>query len=250
MPHPEIILFFFFIALIYSSVGFGGGSSYLAILALYEMPFKEMRLIALICNIIVVLGGTINFFRHKQYSLKKILPIIIVSIPMAFVGASLKISANTFFILLGCSLIVAAGLLWIPGRRNSQDLSEFKGHLSPVANGLIGGIVGLLSGMVGIGGGIFLSPILNLRKWGTSRQIAAAASLFILVNSLSGIAGQITSGYTVDSTRLLLLGGAVLAGGQIGSYIGITKFNLLLIRRITALLVFIAGTEVLIKHVF
>src|SRR5450759_4727367 len=108
MPHPEILLFFFMIAFIYASVGFGGGSSYLAILALYALPFKEMRLIALICNIIVVTGGTIIFIKNKQVNRKKILPLALISVPMAFLGARIKLSQDTFFILLGCSLITVS----------------------------------------------------------------------------------------------------------------------------------------------
>ncbi len=103
MEHWEIFIFFLIIAFIYSSVGFGGGSSYLAILALYALPFKEMRLIALICNIIVVTGGSIIFIRNKQVNFKKILPLVLVSVPMAFAGATVKISQDTFFILLGIS---------------------------------------------------------------------------------------------------------------------------------------------------
>src|SRR5450432_2718204 len=117
MPHLEILLFFFIIAFVYASVGFGGGSSYLAILALYALPFKEMRLIALICNIIVVTGGTIIFITHKQVNWKKILPLTLVSIPMAFLGATIKLSMETFFVILGCSLIIAAVLLWTKTKR-------------------------------------------------------------------------------------------------------------------------------------
>src|SRR5450631_1722776 len=113
MEHYEIIVFFLIIACIYASVGFGGGSSYLAILALYALPFKEIRLIALLCNIIVVTGGTIIFIRNKQTDWKKILPVALVSVPLAFLGARMKISQETFFVILGWSLIIAAVLLWI-----------------------------------------------------------------------------------------------------------------------------------------
>src|SRR5450432_1320553 len=116
MPHLEILLFFFIIAFIYASVGFGGGSSYLAILALYEFPFKEMRLIALVCNIIVVTGGTIIFIRNGQVNWKKILPLALISVPLAFLGATVKLSQDTFFVILGFSLIIAAVLLWIKTR--------------------------------------------------------------------------------------------------------------------------------------
>src|SRR5436305_10849982 len=116
MSHWELVLFFFIVSFVYASVGFGGGSSYLAILALYALPFQEIRLIALLCNIIVVTGGTIIFIRNRQVNWKKILPVALVSVPMAFAGARMKISQDTFFIILGFSLLVAAILLWIQNR--------------------------------------------------------------------------------------------------------------------------------------
>jgi len=108
MPHWELAIFFFAIAFVYASVGFGGGSSYLALLSLYALPFQEMRLVALVCNVIVVTGSTIVFIRNGQVAWEKILPIVLVSVPLAYVGSSLRISQDTFFILLGCSLVVAS----------------------------------------------------------------------------------------------------------------------------------------------
>src|ERR1035437_4627077 len=116
MQHWEIIFFFLVISFVYASVGFGGGSSYLAALTFYAFPFQEMKLTALICNIIVVTGGTLIFIRHKQVDWKKVIPLVVVSVPMAFFGARLKLSEDTFFIILGCCLIVAAVLLWIKTR--------------------------------------------------------------------------------------------------------------------------------------
>jgi uncharacterized protein len=250
MPHVEILLFFFIIAFVYASVGFGGGSSYLAILAMYALPFKEMRLIALICNIIVVTGGTIIFIRHKQVNWNKILPLAMVSVPMAFFGATLKLSQATFFVILGCSLIVAAVLLWIKTRPGDAENIIVTRKFSYIKDSLIGGAIGFLSGMVGIGGGIFLSPLLNLIKWDTAKRIAATASVFIFVNSVAGIAGQLTTLPTdFNYTRIILLCVAVLLGGQLGSRMGAIKFNPVMIRRMTAILVFAAGVEVLIKHV-
>jgi uncharacterized protein len=249
MSHPELVLFFFVIAFIYSSVGFGGGSSYLAILALYPLSFKEMRLTALICNIIVVAGGTIVFVQKKQVDFRKILPLILVSVPFAFLGATMKISQQTFFIVLGVALIVAAVLLWInttSTRNHERELSE---KPTVVKNSLLGGAVGFLSGMVGIGGGIFLSPVLNLVKWDTPRKIAATASVFILVNSVSGIAGQLFGlPAGINWLQIVFLVAAVFIGGQLGSRMGAVKFNQLLIRRITAVVVLLAGIEVLHKH--
>lgn len=249
MEHYEIIIFFFTIAFIYASVGFGGGSSYLAILALYNLPFKEMRIIALLCNIIVVIGGTIVFMKNKQVNWRKILPLVLISVPLAFLGASLKLKQDTFFIILGCSLIVASILLWINTRLEPDNfVNADKG--SYIKDGFLGGAIGFLSGMVGIGGGIFLSPLLNLMKWDTAKKIAATASVFILVNSIAGIAGQYNN-FTgsLNITRIVLLCVAVLAGGQIGSRMSAIKFNHLVIRRMTAILVLAAGIEVLFKHI-
>lgn len=248
MQHWEILLFFLAIAFVYASVGFGGGSSYLAILTLYAFPFQEMKLIALTCNIIVVTGGTIIYVRNGQVNWRKVLPLIVVSVPMAFLGATMRLDQDTFFIVLGCSLVMAAILLWLKNRRiNDEEAITSKPNY--LRETVLGGAIGFLSGMVGIGGGIFLAPILNLMKWDTPKKIAATASLFILVNSISGIAGQLLhlSEY-VNFARVGVFCAAVLIGGQIGSRIGTLRFNQLVIRRLTAALVFVAGVEVLIKH--
>jgi hypothetical protein len=245
MQHWELIFFFFVIAFIYASVGFGGGSGYLAILAMYALPFTEIRLTALICNIIVVAGGTLIYMRSRLVDWKKVIPLILISAPMTLMGGRMKISQDTFFIVLGCSLLLASILLWI--KTEATDVAV-NGKYGYVKDGAMGGTIGFLSGMVGIGGGIFLSPILNLMKWDTSKKIAATASVFILVNSVAGIAGQLPFATTIDYKRILILCAAVLVGGQIGSRISIIMFNLLTIRRLTALLVFVAGIEVLYKH--
>ena len=240
MEHWEIFFFFLVIAFVYASVGFGGGSSYLAILAVYALPFKEIRLIALLCNIIVVTGGTIIFIKNKQTDWKKIIPVAIVSVPLAFLGARMKISQDTFFIILGCSLLVAAIMLWIKTKRSDLESIPETNKYSYLKDGLLGGVIGFLSGMVGIGGGIFLSPILNLMKWDTPKKIAATASVFILVNSISGIAGQVSVfKENISFTRIILLCIAVFIGGHLGSRMGATKFNPLVIKRVTALLVFL-----------
>ena len=243
----EIMFFFLVISFVYSSVGFGGGSSYLALLAVYGLPFQELRLIALLCNIIVVTGGVVVYVRNKQLNWKKTIPIVLVSVPMAFLGAILKISQSTFFVILGISLIVASVLLWIEkARKNNFRNSEPQSILK---NAGIGAGIGFLSGLVGIGGGIFLSPILNLMRWDSAKKIAATASLFILLNSISGILGQVkTINSDIDYQRLILLCLAVFIGGQIGSRVSI-KWSPVIIKRITAVLVFIAGVNVLIKYV-
>lgn len=248
MGHWEIILFFLVIAFVYSSVGFGGGSSYLAVLAMYGLPYQEIRLIALICNVIVVTGGVYIYIKNKQTDWRKILPITLVSVPMAYLGAILKISQETFFLILGITLIIAAILLWIKtDAKNNAEISQ-DSQAPVIRNGFLGGGIGFLSGLVGIGGGIFLSPLLNLLKWDTPRKIAATSSFFILVNSISGIFGQLTKlSVDMDFFRILSLCLAVFIGGQIGSRMSL-KWNPLVIKRVTAVLVLVAGINVLIKY--
>lgn len=246
MAHPELLILFAVVAFVYASVGFGGGSSYLAIMVLYSLPFKEMRLTALVCNIVVVLGGTLLYMKHRQVNWKKIVPLVAAGVITAFLGARLRLSQETFFLLLGFSLIIASILLWI-NTRTAEGLKQ--GTASVFRDAALGGAIGFLSGMVGIGGGIFLSPILNLMRWDTPKKIAATASIFILVNSMGGIAGQLSQ-FTPDFnySRIILLVIAVLIGGQAGSRLGVIKFDQLVVKRLTAALVFVAGVEVVSKH--
>ncbi len=247
LPDGWLALCFLIIAFIYASVGFGGGSSYLAILAVAGLPFLEIRLTALICNSIVVTGGALIFLQNKQLDVRKILPLVVASVPLAFLGARLKIEEHTFFKLLGIGLLVASTLLWFQPQKPDETSPVARPRL--LRDGLLGGGIGLFSGLVGIGGGIFLSPVLHFLHWDTARKIAATASIFILVNSLAGIGGQLAHlPPDLQWNRVALLGAAVLIGGQAGSRLSIARFNPLLIRRVTAVLVFAAGVEVLWKH--
>lgn len=249
MQHIELLFFFFSIAFIYASVGFGGGSGYLALLSLYALPFQEMKLTALICNIIVVSGGTIIYVRRKELPLRKVLPLVIASVPMAYIGARLSISQHTFFLVLGICLVVAGLLLWIKPLPPNITTDSQTGVADGLRQAALGGSIGFLSGMVGIGGGIFLAPLLNLMKWDTPRKIAATASFFILINSVAGITGQLSSlNVPINTTQVLLLGAAVLVGGQAGARISVIKFSQLTVRRVTAVLVFAAGINILVRH--
>ena len=250
MPHWEIVILFFIIAAVYASVGFGGGSSYLAILAVSGIPFAEIRFTALLCNIVVVSGGTYIFMRKGLLDLKKMGPLVLASIPFAFWGAKLRISQHTFFVILGFTLIATALLLWFQEKMYANKAENpVLTNDKPLRNALLGGGVGFLSGMVGIGGGIFLSPALHFQRWDEAKKIAATASVFILCNSLAGIAGQLANLPTnIDFFRIGLLACATFAGGQIGSRVGVGRFDHRLIRRVTAVLVCAAGVEVLIKH--
>jgi len=137
---------------------------------MYILPYQEICLTAFMCNVIVVIGGVVIYIRNKQIDWKKILPLTIVSVPMAYLGAVLKISQETFFLILGVTLIIAALLLWIKTEaKNGENLQEYS-KTSLLKNSFLGDGIGFLSGLIGIGGGIFLSPLLNLMKWNTPRK--------------------------------------------------------------------------------
>ena len=249
MQHWELSLFFAIIAFVYASVGFGGGSSYIAVLALYALPFKEIRLIALLCNIIVVSGGVYIYWRHRQIDWRKVVPLVGLSIPLAYLGATVRLSEEIFFIILGCSLLIAAVLLWLKTDSGAPAEARPARAHDLLKQGAIGGGIGFLSGMVGIGGGIFLAPALNLMRWDFPQKIAATASVFILVNSIAGLIGQwmTASPGQMNYPMVACLCAAVFLGGQSGSRMSVS-FNPLVVRRVTAFLVFVAGTEVLVKH--
>ena len=244
MEHIGLLLFFFSIAAIYASAGFGGGSSYLALLGLYGISMATMRPTALICNIVVVVGGTWLFWRNGYLNFKKIIPLSIASVPMAFLGGMLPLKEKTFFLLLGVSLVLAASLMFFQNYFKKNEV-EKAGEASILRGSLLGGFIGFLSGMVGIGGGIFLAPILNLLKWDTPKNVAATASFFILVNSISGLAGQLAKNPHLDWAFVLPLMFAVLLGGQLGSRLTTFRFNQTFVRQITAILVFYAGVNIL-----
>jgi uncharacterized protein len=243
--HWQLVLIFFVVAAIYASVGFGGGSSYLAVLALYHLPVTDLRLTALLCNIVVVAGGTLHFARSGHLNVKKLLPIVLCSIPLSYLGALVPLTDETFFVLLGVALMLAAILLFI--QRYSSETAFW--HPNPATNAGLGGAVGFLSGMVSIGGGIFLSPLLHLCKWDTAKRIAATASLFILVNSVAGLLALLPKYRAVAAPQqLVVLVIAVLAGGQVGSRLGVSVIPEHSVRLLTGLLVFVAGFQILSKH--
>jgi len=247
----EIIGLFFIVAMLYASVGFGGGSSYLAILALTGLSFIQFRAIALLCNIVVVSGGTYIYFKNGYFDWKKIIPITFMSVPLAFLGGYLKIDQTFFFILLGITLVGAAVLMWIS--KYLVASSEKIRRSSIVKNGFFGGLIGFISGMVGIGGGVFLSPLLHLTHWDTPKKIAATSSFFILVNSIAGLFGQYLTHYdnddfNFDTNLALLLMITVFLGGQIGSRLSTSKSSPFIIKRMTAVLIIIIGLRILWKN--
>jgi uncharacterized membrane protein YfcA len=242
---PLLALLFFITAVLYASVGFGGGSTYNALLVLGDTDYRLLPSVALVCNLIVVTGGVWQYWRSGALKMSFALPFVALSIPMAWFGGTMPIQRETFVMFLGLSLLAAGIAMWIQAPEGKSSPPG-----SPVVIwfvGLpVGGAIGFLSGMVGIGGGIFLSPGLHLLRLADSKRIAATSSFFIMVNSIAGLVGQTmkhgTTAHLSQLTEYAWLFVAVLLGGQIGSRLGTQLLSGRIVKRLTAVLVlYVAG---------
>ena len=230
-------ILFFITAILYSSVGFGGGSTYLALLLIWDIPYYIFPVIALLCNIIVVTGNSINYVRAGNHNFKLLLPFLFGSIPLAFLGGTLIVKKEIFEILLLLILSIAGVLLLINNKSYDDKYIIIK-KVNLFVSFLIGSVLGLVSGLVGIGGGIFLSPILFLLKADKPKNIVTTASLFILINSIFGILGQLTKENILNEISLYWpLFISVLIGGLFGNYLNLTIFSNRVLAIITSTLV-------------
>ena len=240
-------ILFFVTAILYASVGFGGGSTYLALLLLWGVPYFIFPVVALTCNIIVVSGNCFNYIRAGNLNLKLLIPYLIGSIPLAFIGGSLPIEKEFFEILLFVVLTIAGALLLFKFNSYDNKIEIFR-KIPILVSILIGGILGFVSGVAGVGGGIFLSPILFLLKAGKPKHIVTTASLFILINSLSGIFGQLTKSTVLNEIQnywFLFL--AVLIGGQMGNFLNLKIFPTRILALVTATLVLFVAIRMAFK---
>ena len=242
-------ILFFLTAILYSSVGFGGGSTYLAILLIWGVPFTIFPIIALACNIIVVSGNCFNYIRAGNLNFKLLIPYLIGSIPLSFIGGSLEIEKQNFEILLFFILLIVGGVLMFNFKSYDDNEDNYK-NIPYSFSIVIGAILGFISGVVGIGGGIFLSPILFLLKVAKPKHIVTAASLFILINSIFGIIGQLTKEISIHELypySYLII--AVLIGGQIGNYLNLKILPTRVLALMTSALVIFVALRLGIKFI-
>ena len=244
-----LILAFLLTAVLYASAGFGGGSTYTALLAVSGAPFYVIPVVSLLCNICVVAGNSIRYFRARLIRLTDAWPLFILSIPAAFIGGRLNVSETVFIGLLCLALLLAGGRMLFSGDKEFEAQGVLRRN--PFACALIGGAIGFYSGIVGIGGGIFLAPVLYKFRWGRAQEIAAACSVFILVNSLSGLGGQVVKIGQLDLLPEIIpyapLILAVLIGGTIGNVMSLKFLKPIVLRRITGFLILAVAIRLAVK---
>lgn len=245
MSAAPLSLLVFAIAALYASAGFGGATGYLAAMSFFGIPPQAMASTALLLNVMVAGISFLSFYRAGHLQQKLLLPFIVTSVPAAFMGGYFMVSEQIYFIVLYAVLtLVAVRLLFFSKR---MDVSDSCSSPPFVLAGLTGLIVGLLSGMVGIGGGVFLSPIILFAHWGTAKQASAVAAAFIVLNSLGGLAGRLMgSNLAFDSFTVVLLPFG-LVGALLGSQLGAKCFSNLSLRRALGTVMSIAVTNFWIK---
>jgi len=217
-----LAVFFFVVAFLHSSVGLGGGSSYTALMAIFSVNYLTIPPISLTLNLIVTSIGSFNFIRKRHASFRLILPFFITSIPMAYLGGSLRLPKEIFLWILLVSLIIVALRIYA-WKETTLKLDLGKAQ-KIVLSLIIGSVLGLIAGIVGIGGGIYLVPLIIILGLGTQKQAAACGAIFILLNSLVGLIAHIQKN-SVDYLNIIPLIAAVIIGGSLGSYLGASKFS-------------------------
>lgn len=240
MEFIEIIFYIllFIVAFLYSSVGHGGASGYLALMALFTILPAVSRQTALILNIFVSFIAFIQYYRSNNFNLKLFLPFALTSIPAAFAGGLISLDAELYKKILAVLLLIPAIKLLSEDRKNESIIKKQNIALSLI----IGMIIGFISGIIGIGGGILLSPIILMLGWGNLKQTAAVSALFIFVNSIAGISGVAAKGFNL-SGNIVLMVAVALAGGILGSYLGARKFNNYTLKLVLAIVLIIASVK-------
>lgn len=242
------------VAALYSAVGHGGATGYIALLSLFGLKHEEIATTALLLNTIVAGISLLFYARAKQYNFKMAFPYLILSIPLAYIGAKLPLPKPVFAMILGVLLLLAAlRFLFFPTINNStlrDDLTTLeKTQIQPPSTWLsaaIGGVLGLFSGIVGIGGGVFLSPILIFNRWASTKQTSAIAALFIVVNSVSGLAGRLSEG-PLHVYQLLPFLAVAAPAALLGSIYGAGKFSSNALQRLLAVVLMLAAIKLFVS---
>jgi uncharacterized membrane protein YfcA len=229
----------FAVALLYSSVGHAGASGYLAVMALAGLAPAVIKPTALVLNILVASIGTWQFWRAGHFSWRLFWPFAVLAVPCAFVGGRLSLPAETFRLLLGVVLLASAARFLV----RPAETDNPRPPARPVALG-VGAGLGLLAGLTGTGGGIFLTPLLLMMRWARTKEAAAVSALFILVNSTAGLLGNLSATRSVPALAAPLAVAAV-AGGVVGSYCGSRRFPAAAVRRLLAAVLLVAGAGLL-----
>ena len=244
---PESIFLFygllFLVAFLYASVGHGGASGYLALMAIFSVAPEVMKPTALLLNLFVSLTSFIQFYRGKHFLWKIFLPLALASVPMAFIGGLLVVDGSVYKKLLGLLLLIPVIRFLFFSNTPASELKKS----SPVLSVFIGATIGFLSGLIGIGGGIILSPVLLFLKWTDQKQTAAISALFIFVNSLSGLAGQLTKGIQFNANMVWYVAIA-FTGGLLGAYFGALKFKQTILKNVLAVVLLLAAYKLLFTH--
>jgi hypothetical protein len=233
----------FLVAFLYASVGHGGASGYLALMALFGVAPDVMKPTALMLNLFVSLTSFIQFYRGKHFKWQIFLPLAIASIPFAYLGGLVTVDGTIYKKILGLLLLIPIIRFWFFSK---MDVAEFN-KSNWVLSLLIGGSIGFLSGLIGIGGGIILSPILLLLKWTDQKQTAAISALFIFVNSIAGLMGQLQKGIHFSSDMYAYVAIA-FAGGLAGAWLGALKFKQHILKNILATVLMLAAYKLLFTH--
>lgn len=235
------LVLLFIVAFLYAAVGHGGASGYLALMAVFGMLPEIMKPTALLLNLFVSLSAFLLFYKEGHFKWKILLPFALASIPFSFLGGMISLDATIYKKILGILLLIPVVRLAALPNKDMNDLKQSTLFLSL----LIGAFIGFLSGLIGIGGGIILSPVLLLLAWTNQKQTAAISALFIFVNSLSGLAGQLTKGINFQSEMFVLVGVA-FAGGSAGAWLGARKFNQNILKYLLATVLLMASVKLLL----